>query len=434
MSMSRSLLPVWFMMPASIAVTMFFIIPVFMTFVFSFTSMTSDTGILGNRYVISESSIRDMIDEGLDATLVVKLGTRVFTLDEVGMARVRKIGLEPSVMKDIEKTLSGQVFASEKALFAALKLLNNRPRKFKDRKAISKSVVSTVMNREFTTVKELRTGLVSFGIKVDEATFDRLLKLTNTSWAWTTDNYVELLASEFTVKVMANTAFYVFLTLFFNVGFALMLALTTFYMPSGQSKFFRAVWLIPRISPSVIYVMLWKWFTFDSGFMSYFLGTLGVEPQNWLNEFPWTFVIIANGFVGASMGMIIFASAVVAIPADVLRAAEVDGAYAWQQVRHIILPLMAWPILFVTSYQTLSLLTSFEYILLLTDGGPGFYTTETWALNAYHTALSNYFGNLRYGMGATLAVVLVVVGIVLSLLYLRLFDFKKLVAEPPIEN
>ena len=97
-------------------------------------------------------------------------------------------------------------------------------------------------------------------------------------------------------------------------------------------------------------------------------------------------------------------------------------------------PQLAWPVLFITSYQTLSLLTSFEYILLLTDGGPGFFTTETWALNAYHTALSNYFGNLRYGFGATLAVVLVVVGIALSLLYLRLFDFKKLVAEPLIEN
>ncbi|MCP4895445.1 MAG: sugar ABC transporter permease, partial [bacterium] len=138
--------------------------------------------------------------------------------------------------------------------------------------------------------------------------------------------------------------------------------------------------------------------------------------------------------VGASMGMITFASAVLAIPREVLHAAEVDGAYKWQQVRRIILPLMAWPILFVTSYQTLSLLTSFEYILLLTDGGPGFFTTETWALNAYHTALSNYFGNLRYGFGATLAVVLVVVGIALSLLYLRIFDFKKLVAEPLIES
>ncbi len=49
MRTSRSLLPVWFMLPASVAVTVFFVIPVFMTFVFSFTSMSSDTGILGNR-------------------------------------------------------------------------------------------------------------------------------------------------------------------------------------------------------------------------------------------------------------------------------------------------------------------------------------------------------------------------------------------------
>jgi len=434
MRMSRTLLPVWFMLPASVAVTLFFVIPVFMTFVFSFTSMSSDTGILGNRYIVTEATIRDLTERGIDATLVKQLGGKVFAFDEAGLAAVRKIGLKPPVVKAIEEKLSGDVFVSERELFAALKSLKNRPRSFKDRKAVSKAVVSTIRNREFRTVKDFRAGLTSIGVEVDDATFDRLLGLTNTSWKWTTNNYVELLGSDFTVRILANTAFYVFFTLFFNIGFALVLALATFYMPSGQSKFFRAVWLIPRISPSVIYVMLWKWFTFDSGFMSYFLGTFGVAPENWLNEYPWTFVVFANGFVGASMGMIIFASALLAIPADVLHAAEVDGAYPWQQVRRIILPLMAWPILFITSYQTLSLLTSFEYILLLTDGGPGFFTTETWALNAYHTALSNYFGNLRYGFGATLAVVLVVVGIALSLLYLRLFDFKKLVAEPLIEN
>ena len=422
------------MLPASVAVTLFFVIPVFMTFVFSFTTMSSDTGILGNRYIITEATILDLTERDVDASLVKQLGSKVFAFDEVGLAAVGKIGLKPPVAKEIEEKLSGQVFGSEKELFAALKSLKNRPRSFKDRKAVSKAVVSTIMNREFRSAEDFRAGLASISVEVDDATFDRLLGWTNTSWRWTTNNYVELLASEFTVKVLANTAFYVFFTLLFNVGFALVLALATFYMPPGQSKFFRAVWLIPRISPSVIYVMLWKWFTFDSGFMSYFLGTFGVEPENWLNEFPWTFVIIANGFVGASMGMIIFASAVLAIPREVLHAAAVDGAYKWQQVRRIILPLMAWPILFVTSYQTLSLLTSFEYILLLTDGGPGFFTTETWALNAYHTALSNYFGNLRYGFGATLAVVLVVVGIALSLLYLRIFDFKKLVAEPLIES
>ena len=434
MRINKSFLPVWFMLPASVTVTLFFVIPVIMTFIFSFTTMSSDTGILGNRYIVTNATILDLTERNFDAALIQQLSKKVFSFDESGLDEIKKTSLIPALTKEIEAKLSGEVFGSEKELFAALKKLKNRPRSFKDRKVISKSVVNTITNREFRTVTAFRAGLVSNDIRVDDATFDQLLDLTNTSWRWTTDNYVELLASDFTLRILINTAFYVSLTLLFNVGFALVLALATFYMPSGQSKFFRAVWLIPRISPSVIYVLLWKWFTFDSGFMSYFLGSLGVEPENWLNEFPWTFVIIANGFVGASMGMIIFASAILAIPADVLRAAEVDGAYPIQQVRRIILPLMVWPILFVTSYQTLSLLTSFEYILLLTDGGPGFFTTETWALNAYHTALSNYFGNLRYGFGATLAVVLVFFGIVLSLLYLRLFDFKKLVVEPLIEN
>lgn len=431
----RSFLPAWFMLPASVIITLFFVIPVFMTFAFSFTTMSSDTGVLGNRYIISEATLLDLTERKIDPILIEQLGKKRYVIDEANLEKISKLGLKKSLLSEIGDKLRGKAYSSEKKLYAALKKLKNRPRSFKDRKAISKASVASLMNLEFLTTDAFRLGLAANDIQLDDAAFDQLSNLVNTSWHWTTDNYAELFASDFTLKILGNTFFYVFFTLFiFNVGFALVLALSTFYMPRGHAKFFRALWLIPRISPSVIYVLLWKWFTFDSGFMSHFLGSFGVEGQDWLKAYPWTFVIIANGFVGASMGMLIFSSAVLAIPGDVLRAAEVDGAYPLQQIRRIILPLLAWPILFVTSYQTLSLLTSFEYILLLTDGGPGFFTTETWALNAFHTALSNYWGNLRYGYGATLAVVLVVVGIALSLLYLRLFNFKELVTDPQIEN
>jgi inositol-phosphate transport system permease protein len=79
------------------------------------------------------------------------------------------------------------------------------------------------------------------------------------------------------------------------------------------------------------------------------------------------------------------------------------------------------------------LLTSFEYILLLTDGGPGFYTTTVWSLHAYKLALSNYFGNVQFGKGAAMAAVLVLVGAMVSVLYLRLFNFRALVGQPKIE-
>ena len=87
-----------------------------------------------------------------------------------------------------------------------------------------------------------------------------------------------------------------------------------------------------------------------------------------------------------------------------LWASEVDGASRWQQVRHIILPQLRWPILFVTSYQTLSLLTSYQEIWLTTNGGPG-NTTTVWALESFRTALFNYSGAFQYGLGAAMALV-----------------------------
>jgi len=186
----------------------------------------------------------------------------------------------------------------------------------------------------------------------------------------------------------------------------------------------------------VLYVLMWKWLAWDNGFLDRLLVPLGSHTRNWLLDTPtnaWIFIILINGIVGASMGMLIFSSAIKAIPKPLFYASEVDGAGRWQQIRHIILPQLRWPILFITSYQTLSLLTSFEYILLSTDGGPGG-ATEVWALATYMKALNNYGGALQYGYGAAMSLVLVVIGVTLSLLYLRLFNFKTLTETPKIEQ
>jgi len=57
-----------------------------------------------------------------------------------------------------------------------------------------------------------------------------------------------------------------------------------------------------------------------------------------------------------------------------------------------------------------------------------------WALAAYHIALKNYTGNLQYGLGAALAMVLVTIGLIVSIAYLRLFNFAALVQRPRIEQ
>jgi inositol-phosphate transport system permease protein len=262
----------------------------------------------------------------------------------------------------------------------------------------------------------------------------------NFSDPWTfigLENYKRLLNDKFLPKILGNTLKYVVLTLgLFNVGMALGLALLTTHINRRASFAYRLVWLLPRITPSVVYIVMWRRIvqTPPYGIINWFLNMFGIQNQPyWLNETPWLWVIVVNGFVGASFGMIIFTSAIESIPKDLFTAAKVDGASTWQIIRDITVPSIRWPLLFVTTYQTLSLLVSFEYILLLTDGGPGLFTTEVWALTAYHRALKTYFGSHAWGYGAAWGFVLVVIGAVASFIYMRVFRFNELVQEPKID-
>jgi len=255
------------------------------------------------------------------------------------------------------------------------------------------------------------------------------------NWEWVQfENYVKIWRNPESIHILWNTLFYVLVSLgLFNVGMGLAIALLSTHIPRRAGFFFRSLWLLPRITPSVVYVMMWKYIAADAPYgilNQHILGPLGVQPTNWIPAQPWVFVILVNGFIGASFGMIIFTSAIQSIPRDYLIAALVDGCSIWQRIRYVILPMIRWPLLFVTTYQTLSLLTSFEQILLLTDGQ---FNTEVWSLWAYHRALNNYWGNFQWGFGAALATVLVVIGIAMAIVYMRYFQFNELVQEPKID-
>jgi len=248
------------------------------------------------------------------------------------------------------------------------------------------------------------------------------------------ENYAKILTHQSTAANLKATLFYVVMTLtIFNIGLALVVALLSTHVPRRAGFIYRALWLLPRLTPSVVYIMMWKYIGADAPYgllNQHILGPLGLETTNLVPAEPWLFVIMTNGFIGASFGMIVFTSAIESIPKDYMIASLVDGCNAWQRIRYVILPMIRWPLLFVTTYQTLSLLTSFEQIYLLTDGDGG---TEVWALWAYHRALNNYWGNFQWGFGAALAMLLVLIGIVASVIYMRFFQFNQLIQEPKIE-
>jgi len=249
---------------------------------------------------------------------------------------------------------------------------------------------------------------------------------------FTTENFRRMFGGDRRLpSVMLVTLIYVTCTLaIFNIGYGLLLALLTTALPDRAGGFFRAIWLLPRMSPSVVYALLWSWVVAptDFGLLNQALTAVGLPLVDLKSNLPMLVVVLANGFIGASFGMIIFTSAIRSIPQHLFYAAQVDGAGGLAIVRHITLPAIRWQLSFVTIYQALALLVSFEYIWLITNGGP-FFDTTVYALYVYRRA----FENGQYAYGAALALGLVLVGAALALVLWRFFDMRALLQKPRIE-
>lgn len=267
-----------------------------------------------------------------------------------------------------------------------------------------------------------------------------LISLTNLDyrfkWEWIgLANYQKFITDINTPIFVKNTIIFVTGTLTFNVLVGLFLALVSTHVHDTLGTLMRALWYLPRVMPSVIYafIMMWIFSPMDTGFLNTILRGLGGRPVAWTFQYYWPFLIIVNGFIGCSFGMVIFSSAIKSIPQDYIIAAKVDGASQLTIVRRIILPLIKWQIAFVVAYQTLSLLASFEYILLTLDGGPGYYSTEVMILQAYHLAFGQYLASMRYGYATVFVTILLVIGLILSVVYWKVFRLRELMAEPKME-
>ncbi|MEC5341984.1 sugar ABC transporter permease [Brenneria populi] len=247
------------------------------------------------------------------------------------------------------------------------------------------------------------------------------------------DNLVRLLVSDKRVPtILMTTLVYVCSTLLlFNLGLGIALAIATTAIPARLGALFRGIWFLPRISPSVLYALLWIWVVDPSthGLLNQVVVNLmGLPPLNIRNDRPMMLIVLANGLVGASFAMVILTSTIRAIPEHLWHAARVDGAGEWSVIRHVVLPAIVGPARFIAMYQALSLMVTYEYILLLTGGGP-VYDTTTYALYIYRRA----FESGAYGYGAMLALGLMLFGVLLTLLQWRMMNMRDQFAPPRIE-
>lgn len=232
------------------------------------------------------------------------------------------------------------------------------------------------------------------------------------------DNYVDALTDE---RFQSS----LWLTLVFVAGSALL----------GQSVLgFSIAWTMQRarrsvrslveglvlfawIVPSSVAAFLWIALLDRSG------GTLnsilGTEGAAWLLEYPMLSIIVFNTWRGTAFSMLLFSSALAAVPPSQLESARMAGASSWQQLRDVVLPNIRGHLL--TNTLLISMWTFNDFTpYLITAGGPN-RQSEILPVYIYQTAISE--GGL--GAGAAVSLIMLLINLAIALVYLRLLRERK---------
>lgn len=225
------------------------------------------------------------------------------------------------------------------------------------------------------------------------------------------------------ISGLVNTLQFVVYSVPLLIICGLGLALLVNALPRRWKPIARTIYFLPTaISVSVISV-IWLWiFDANSGLLNYYLKMIGIPSIPWLTSLPqaWIALVLTTLWWTVGFNMIIFLAALGEIPEELYEAASIDGAGRWMKFRSITLPQIKNITLFVLITSTISSFNIFGQPLLMTRGGPG-ESTQVLLVSIYNEA----FHSLDVGSAASMAVVLALIMLVISVIQFLLFKEKK---------
>ncbi len=241
-------------------------------------------------------------------------------------------------------------------------------------------------------------------------------------------NYRKLLRYPRLKAIILRTLLFVFLNVVFSlIGSIVVCIVTTYYLDMVYQRpnlglFYRIIWLVPDLTPQLVYVTVWRLFFGARGYgmLNNFLEAIHLPAIDWFTKGSFAILIFINCLKSASGSVILFSSAIRQVPQHIIQSAQVDGAGNLKICWKIVIPYLKWPITQKTLWSILGSFTTYEVIRLLTDGGPRL-STMTYAFYIYDTAIKSF----EYGYGAALSVFLVLFSTILGLIMLRVFNVDK---------
>lgn len=204
-----------------------------------------------------------------------------------------------------------------------------------------------------------------------------------------------------------------------EVFFGYLLALLYHFILKKMSGIMRTLVFFPVVLPTVAVALLFQQlfeFAPQTGLVNSILNILGLHSIDWLGTSGNAFLVVAMLDIWRSMGFygVLLFTGLLDIPDEVIESARIDGAGGWRLVRHIVLPLSSPILISSLIFAVNGTLKVFDSIFALTGGGPGNGTTP---LTLYMYTVSFTGGD--YGYGATIALVLTIICLMVTALIFR---------------
>ena len=215
-------------------------------------------------------------------------------------------------------------------------------------------------------------------------------------------NYVEALGDARFVEAVAHTAAFTLasVTLELLLGLVFALVMSSALRLRGA---IRVVVLASWAVPTVVAGLIWR-FLFEGSAVNWFADPVAA----------WVPIVLADAWKMTPFVALLLLAGLQSIDPTLYDAARMDGASAWQQFRHVTLPLLRPALLVALLFRTLDAFRVFDVVYVMTGGGPGT-ATEVVSLYTFSTLLQH----LRFGYGSALSMIIFLATFLLALLYIR---------------
>jgi multiple sugar transport system permease protein len=187
-------------------------------------------------------------------------------------------------------------------------------------------------------------------------------------------NYLTILRDKMVLYSFAITAEFVSISITIELALGLGLALALMRIPKGAT-FYRTISLLPlMIAPAIAAALFRSMLNSNFGVANYLIESLGFQGVNWLsnpNIIIYVFVLL-DIWQNSPFALLIFYAGLRSIPKPLYDASELDGASSFQRLRYITFPLLKRVFIIVLIVRSLTLFQTFDYVNILTGGGPGY--------------------------------------------------------------